>query len=159
MLRELDPAKPAHGLYALADLVGATYARDRQLTLAALGVSRPWRCCSRSSAIHGVLSHRVRERTREIGIRMAVGASRAHVLRLVAGHGPALVALGVVLGAPRSRCRSPGSCRALLFGTSRLDPAARVGRRCCCRSPRFVVSLHPAWRAARIDAAEVLRAG
>ena len=156
VLHELDPAKPAHGLYALSDLVGATYARDRQLTLA-LSAFAAVAVLLSLAGIHGVLSHRVRERTREIGIRIAVGASSGHVLRLVARHGLKLVALGVVLGAllALSLVRFVSG---LLFGASGLDPAAAWAV-LLLPLAALLVSLHPAWRAARIDAAEVLRAG
>ena len=156
VLHELDPAKPAHGLYALSDLVGATYARDRQLTLA-LSAFAAVAVLLSLAGIHGVLSHRVRERAREIGIRVAVGASSGHVLRLVARHGLKLVALGVVLGAllALSLVRFVSG---LLFGVSGLDPAAAWAV-LLLPLAALLVSLHPAWRAARIDAAEVLRAG
>jgi predicted permease len=156
VLHELDPAKPAHGLYALSDLVGATYARDRQLTLA-LSAFAAVAVLLSLAGIHGVLSHRVRERTREIGIRIAVGASSGHVLRLVARHGLKLVALGVVLGTllALSLVRFVSG---LLFGASGLDPAVAWAV-LLLPLAALLVSLHPAWRAARIDAAEVLRAG
>ena len=105
----------------------------------------------------GILSHRVRERTREIGIRMAVGADRAHLLRWIAGHGLRLTLAGVVLGSALA-VASSRAVSGLLFGVSPTDPAAALT---VLFLPliALVVSLHPAWRATRIDAAEVLRAG
>ena len=75
VLHELDPTMPPHGLHALSDLLGATYARDRQAmrVLSAFAVAAALLALL---GIHGILTHRVRERTREIGIRMAVGADR-----------------------------------------------------------------------------------
>ncbi len=107
--------------------------------------------------IHGILSHRVRERTREIGIRMAVGADRAHLLRWIAGHGLKLTLAGVALGSALAAV-SARAVSSLLFGVSLTDPAAAVA---VIALPliALVVSLHPALRATRIDAAEVLRAG
>ncbi len=132
VLRELDPKKPAHGLHSLEDLLGATYARDRQAMLVLSSFAAVAVVLS-LLGIHGILSHRVRERTREIGIRMAIGADRAHLLRWVAGHGLKLILCGVVVGSSLAVAALP------LIG--------------------LAVSLHPAWRATRIDAAEVLRAG
>ena len=156
VLHELDPAKPAHGLYALADLVGATYARDRYVmqvlaSFAAVAVLLSL------VGVHGVLSHRVRERTREIGIRIAVGASEAHLLRWITGQGLRLVLAGLVIGSTLSTALAR-VVSGLLFGTSPLDPAALLA---VAALPllALVASLHPAWRAARTSAAEVLRAG
>ena len=77
VLHELDAQKPAHGIHALADLLGATYARDRQTMLVMAGFAVAALLLA-VFGVHGVLLHRVRERTREIGIRMAIGASRGH---------------------------------------------------------------------------------
>ncbi|HSD26371.1 MAG TPA: ABC transporter permease [Vicinamibacteria bacterium] len=156
VLRDLDPGKPPQGLHALSDLLGATYARDRQAmivvsTFAVVAVLLSL------LGIHGVLSHRVRERTREIGIRMAIGADQGHLLWWIAGRGLRLVAIGLVLGS----ATAVASCRllsGLLFGVSPMDPAVPMAVAALPLVALFV-SLHPAWRATRIDAADVLRAG
>jgi putative ABC transport system permease protein len=156
VLHELDPGKPAHGIQTLEDLQGATYSRDRQTMLivcafAAVAVLMA------VLGIHGVLSHRVRERTREIGIRMAIGADRAHLLRWITGQCLRLVLTGLVLGGALAAA-SGRLLSGLLFGVRATDPAAALA---VAGLPlvAFLVSLHPAWKATRIDAAEVLRAG
>jgi putative ABC transport system permease protein len=156
VLRALDPRKPAHGIHSLDDLLGATYARDRQAMLV-LSAFAALTVLLSLLGVHGILSHRVRERTREIGIRMAVGADRAHLLRWVAGHGLKLTLIGVVLGSAVAGA-SARVFSGLLFEVSAGDPAAALA---VAALPliALVVSLHPAWRATRIDTAEVLRAG
>jgi len=156
VLRDLDPRKPAHGIHRLEDLLGATYSRDRHAMLVLSAFAAVALLLS-LLGIHGILSHRVRERTREIGIRMAVGADRAHLLRWIAGHGLKLTVAGVVLGGALAAV-SAGAVSRLLFGVSFTDAAAllAVG---ALPLIALAVSLHPAWRATRIDAAEVLRAG
>ena len=156
VLHELDPAKPAHGLYDLADLVGATYARDRHVMLV-LASFAAVAVLLALVGVHGVLSHRVRERTREIGIRIAVGASETHLLRWITGQGLRLVLLGLVIGSALAAALAR-FVAGLLFGTSPLDPAALLTI-AALPLVALVVSLHPAWRAARTSAAEVLRAG
>jgi ABC-type antimicrobial peptide transport system permease subunit len=156
VLRKLDPDKPAHGLYPLADLVGATYARERYL-MAVLSAFAAVAVLLALVGVHGVLSHRVRERTREIGIRMALGAGGAQLVRWVAGQGLRLVLAGVVVGAALASALSR-LVTGVLFGTSPLDPAA-LAAVVALPLVAFVVSLHPARRAARTRAAEVLRAG
>jgi putative ABC transport system permease protein len=156
VLRELDPGKPAHGLRRLEDLLGATYSRDRQAMLV-LSTFASVAVLLALLGIHGVLSHRVRQRTREIGIRMAIGADRAHLLRWMAGYGLRLVLAGVVLGGALAAAAAR-LVAGLLFGVSAMDPAPALA---VAALPllAFLVSLHPAWKATRIDAAEVLRAG
>jgi hypothetical protein len=156
VLHELDPAKPAHGLYDLQDLVGSTYARDRYLMLA-LSAFAAVAVLLALVGVHGVLSHRVRERTREIGIRIAVGASQTHLLRWITGQGLRLVLLGLAVGTALAVALAR-VVAGLLFGTSPRDPAAllAVG---ALPLVALLVSLHPAWRAARTPAADVLRAG
>jgi putative ABC transport system permease protein len=156
VLRELDPRKPAHGIRTLEDLLGATYSRDRHAMLVLSAFAAVAMLLS-LLGIHGILSHRVRERTREIGIRMAVGADRAHLLRWIAGHGLRLTLTGVVLGSALAAA-SARAVSGLLYGVSPADPAAALAVG-ALPLVALVVSLHPAWRATRIDAAEVLRAG
>jgi putative ABC transport system permease protein len=156
VLRELDPAKPAHGIYDLAQLASATYARDRQLTLVLSGFAGVAVLLA-LVGVHGVLQHRVRERTREIGVRMALGAGEAELVRWVAGAGLRLLVPGLVLGAIAAAALRP-VVAGLLFGTSPLDPAA-LAAVAALPLLALVVSLHPARRAARTDAADVLRAG
>jgi putative ABC transport system permease protein len=156
VLHELDPRKPAHGLHSLEDLLGATYARDRHAMLllsvfAAVAVSLAL------LGVHGILSHRVRERTREIGIRMAVGADQSHLMRWVAGQGLRLIVAGVVLGVGLAAA-SARLLAGVLFGVTPADPATAAAI-FVLPLVGLAVSLHPAWRATRIDAAEVLRAG
>jgi predicted permease len=156
VLHELDPRKPAHGLHSLEDLLGATYARDRHAMLA-LSVFAAVAVLLALLGVHGILSHRVRERTREIGIRMAVGADRAHLLRWVAGQGLRLILVGVVLGMALAAA-SARLVSGLLFGVTPSDPVVALAV-VALPLVGLAVSLHPAWRATRIDAAEVLRAG
>ena len=157
VLRELDPGKPAHGIHSLEDLLGATYSRDRHAML----VLSAFACVASVLAllgIHGVLAHRVRERTREIGIRMAIGADRGHLLRWIAGYGLRLMLVGVAVGGALA-AMSASVVSGLLFGVSPADPAAAALVLLALPLVGLVISLHPAWRATRIDAAVVLRMG
>ena len=156
ILHELDAQKPAHGIHALSDLLGATYAHDRQ-TMRVMTAFAAAALLLSLFGVHGVLLHRVREQTREIGIRMAVGASRGRVVSWVAGHGLRLVlfGLGVGLGLAAVSTRALSS---LLFGVGRADPASLFAV-AALPLTALIVSLHPAWRASRIDPSEVLRRG
>jgi putative ABC transport system permease protein len=156
VLRELDPMVPAYGIHGLEDLLGATYSRDRtaMVILSAFAVAT---VLLSLLGVHGILLHLVRERTREIGIRTALGADPARLRRWIAARGLKLTLAGIaggsILAAAGARAVST-----LLFGVSPADPAAALA---VAALPLVVLvtSLHPAWRATRIDATEVLRAG
>ena len=156
VFREIDAQKPAHGVHSLEELLGATYARDRQAMLVLSAFALVSVLLS-LLGLHGILLHRVRERTREIGIRIAVGAGRGRVLAWVAGQGLRLTLAGVALGLALAAA-SWRALSALLVGVSPADPAPAlvVG---AFPLVALLVALHPAWGATRIDAAEVLRRG
>ena len=107
--------------------------------------------------IYGVTSYSVARRTREIGIRMALGADRATVLRLVIRQGAVLtvvgIAIGVTLGAAGAQF-----LRSLLFGVSALDPIAFGGAALLFGVVSLAASYFPARRATRVDPMLALRA-
>ena len=110
-----------------------------------------------ATGIYGVLSAGVAERTREIGVRAAMGASRASILALVVRQGLALTALGVAIGL----CGAAWASRALvtlLFGVSPLDPLTYAGVVVLLVCGAAAASWRPAWRASRVDPAITLRA-
>ena len=107
--------------------------------------------------IYGVLSGRVTERTREIGIRSALGASRASVLSMVLREGMTLVAIGIVAGV----LAAVGASQilvTLLFGISRLDTLTYVSVIALLTSVAAIACWLPAWRAARVPASIALTA-
>lgn len=156
ILRELDPGKPPHGIQTLEDLLGATFSRDRQAMLVLSAFAAVTLLLS-LLGIHGILSHRVRERTREIGIRMALGADPAQLRRGIASHGLKLTLAGIIVGSALAAA-SARAVSGLLFGVSATDPVAALA---VAAVPliALLVSLHPAWCATRIDAAQELRSG
>jgi ABC-type antimicrobial peptide transport system permease subunit len=110
-----------------------------------------------ATGIYGVLSGSVSERTREIGIRAALGASRGDILELVLKQGMHLTGLGVVLGLAGAVLASQGLVT-LLFGVSRLDPVTYMGVIALLLAVAGLACWIPASRAARVDPAITLRA-
>jgi predicted permease len=106
--------------------------------------------------IYGVLSYVVGQGMREIGIRVALGATRRRVLRLVLRHGLALVATGLALGFAASLAagRALGS---LLVGVAPHDPATFAGVAAVVAATALLAALVPARRALRVDPGRVLR--
>ena len=106
--------------------------------------------------IYGVLSGSVSERTREIGVRVAVGATRYQIVALVVRQGMLLTAAGIAIGLVGAWAASQ-TIVTLLFGVSRLDPATYSGVIVLLAGASSIACGIPAWRAARIDPAATLR--
>jgi putative ABC transport system permease protein len=109
-----------------------------------------------ATGIYGVLSGSVTERTREIGVRLALGASRRHILALVFRQGMTLTGLGVAIGLLGAVAASQAIIT-LLYGVSWLDPVAYLGVVALLVGVSAVACWLPAWRAARVDPAITLR--
>ena len=110
-----------------------------------------------ATGIYGVLSGSVAERTREIGVRAALGASRLDILSLVARQGMVLMAVGMLIGVAGAVMASQALVT-MLFGVSRLDPVTYGAVVLLLTLVSVVASAIPAWRAARVDPAITLRA-
>lgn len=154
-LKAVDPQKPAQGLFALSDLVGATYARDRQL-MATLLVFAVAVTLLAAISVYGVLSQRVRERAREIGIRVAIGADAPRVLRWLAASGLRLIVIGLVIGLAASYAIG-GLIRGVLFGVEPTDAVAAAGSLGGMLLLGLAAMLIPSWQALRINPVEMLR--
>ncbi|HEY2466390.1 MAG TPA: ABC transporter permease [Terracidiphilus sp.] len=106
--------------------------------------------------LYGVLSGSVAERMHEIGVRMALGATRSNILALALGDGMRLTGFGIGLGV----CGAFAASRAitsLLFGTSALDPLAWFGMSALLAVVAVLSCSIPAWRGSKVDPATTLR--
>jgi predicted permease len=106
--------------------------------------------------VYGVMSYSVSQRTRELGIRMALGAQPASVLRLVAGDGMRLVGTGLLIGLTAAFALTR-LLRSLLYEVTTSDPWTYVGVSLLLLVVAFVACLIPAQRAARVDPLVALR--
>jgi putative ABC transport system permease protein len=113
------------------------------LTLAAVG-------------IYGVVAYSVARRTQEIGIRMALGAQRSDVLRLILGEGVRMAVLGVTIGIAASLAITR-VMSTLLFGVSSTDPLTFAGVAALLSLVALLASYIPARRAMRVDPLVALR--
>ena len=110
-----------------------------------------------AAGIYGVLAGSVAERTREIGVRAALGASRRDILALVLRHGMTLTGLGVAFGLAGAVAATQ-ALATMLFSVSRLDPVTYCGVVAVLGGVATLACSVPAWRAAQVDPATTLRA-
>ncbi|MBL8961191.1 MAG: multidrug ABC transporter substrate-binding protein, partial [Gemmatimonadetes bacterium] len=106
--------------------------------------------------IFGVMSGMVNERTREIGVRTALGATPTRILTEFVRTGASLAALGIAIGATGSLLLA-GALRSLVFGVSPRDPATLVAVSLGVGIVAIAATSWPAWRATRMDASTALR--
>ena len=108
------------------------------------------------AGMYGVLSYTVSQRTREIGVRAALGGTPVHITRLIVGDGLTLGATGAVLGAATGLAATR-VMSSLLYGTSAFDPAAWVGAVLTLLLVVAIATAIPAFRASRVAPAVVLK--
>jgi predicted permease len=151
----VNPNLPLARVKTLEEWLEDSMART-SFTLIMLGIAAAMALLLGAVGIYGVISYTVSQRTREIGLRMALGAQRADVSRLVLRQGFLLVGLGVLLGlgaaAGLTRLMS-----ALLFGVSATDPITYLAAALGLGSIALMASYFPARRAAGVDPMEALR--
>ena len=116
----------------------------------------PWFWLLAFVATYGVMAFTVAARTREIGIRMALGAGQARVLRLVMGESVALTAIGIALGVPGAMLASH-AVGSFLYGLSATDPWTYALLAAVLAGIALSAAWIPARRAARVDPMVALR--
>jgi putative ABC transport system permease protein len=154
-VRELDPDLPVYGLQPMTEAVAAATSQSRFYVLL-LGGFAMIALVLAAVGIYGVIAYAVRQRTQEIGIRMALGASRDGVLRMVVGQGMALALMGAAAGLAGAFVAARG-LRSLLFEVSASDPATYAGVALVLVAVAAVASYLPARRAARTEPSLALR--
>ena len=155
-VREVDPTVLLHAIEPLSVTLAQTTAQPR-FTMLVLGVFAAIALVLAMVGVHGVLSYTVAQRTREIGIRMALGADRDSVRGLVLGQGARLVAAGLALGLAGAIGLSR-LLASLLYGVHPNDPMTLVLVAVGLGAVALVASWLPARRAARVDPLVALRA-
>jgi predicted permease len=152
----VNPNLPLASVRTLEEVVGASMART-SFTLVMLAIAGAMALLLGVAGIYGVISYSVSQRTREIGIRMALGAQRGEVTRMFVGYGLRLAAIGIACGliAAVTLGRVMAS---LLFETSPLDPATYAAVCLSLVAAAMLASYVPALRATAINPVTALRA-
>ena len=151
----VDPQLAVFGVEPLQDTVGRSVSRQR-FTMLLLGAFAGVAIVLAAVGVHGVLSYLVSRRTSEMGIRMALGASRGNVIALVARQGATLAALGLAIGLVLALVSSRllGS---LLYGVTPTDPATFAAVAITVFTVAMLATVLPARRATGIAPVEALR--
>jgi putative ABC transport system permease protein len=152
----VDKDQPIVRVATMDDLLAAS-AAERRFALILFEAFGIVALVLAATGIYGVLSGTVTERTREIGVRLALGASRSDILALVVRQGMTLTGLGVVVGLSGAVAATQ-AIATLLFGVSRLDPITYLGVIALLVGVSMIACWVPAWRAARVDPSITLRA-
>jgi putative ABC transport system permease protein len=152
---EVDPEQAVSNIATLDQVLFDSIA-SRRFSATLLGTLAGLGLLLASVGVYGVISYGVSERTREIGIRMALGAARGDVLSLVVGEGMKLLLLGVGAGAISSLLLTP-VLSGLLFGVSPRDPVAFAASAVFLAAVALLACYVPARRASRIDPMVALR--
>ena len=154
-IAELDPELPVSDVLTMQQIIerslgNASLSASLVLAFAVLSLMLA------SVGLYGVLSYLTTQRTGEIGVRLALGAQREQVVRLMLGDGLRPAFYGLLLGL----AASAGAVRlieSMLYGTRPLDPAIFAGVAATLLVVAALACLIPAWRASRIDPMQALR--
>jgi putative ABC transport system permease protein len=154
-VRELDRDQPVFGLVPMHQVIEESVASQRFATLL-LGMFAGIALILGSVGIYGVMSYLVTERTHEMGIRMALGATRTDVMRLVLKYGLTLAAAGLALGLIGSVALTR-LLVGLLYGVSPTDPVTLGAMGALLVGVALLACYLPARRATRVDPMVALR--
>ena len=155
-VRALDSSLPVANVRTMENVVGAALSTPR-FTGILLSSFAVLALVLSAVGIYGVLSYLVNRRTREIGIRVAIGAGRTEVLQLILRSGMLLALLGVAIGVGVAVFASRVMA-GLLHEVSPLDPLTFSAVGIVLAAVAFIASLVPAWRATRVDPVVALKA-
>ena len=155
IVNRADPSQPVSDVRTLADVV-ETETGDRRTQLRVLALFAIVAVLLAAVGIHGLLAYVVSSRTREIGVRVALGASPGAVMRLVLARGVMLSAVGVALGTAVATAAGRG-LQALLAGVSPADPASLAAAAALSLLMALAGSAWPALRAVRINPVDAIR--
>lgn len=156
VIRELEPTLPLHGVRMLSDLARDSVARQRLQTTLFAALAAIAGALS-LVGLYSVIAFSVAQRTREIGVRVALGAHPRHIVKLIGRHGARLIACGLALGL-LAAFAAARLMESLLFEISATDPWAFCSVPVALSAVALAASLLPTRRALRVSPTEALRA-
>ncbi len=155
-LRGMDPNIPLAGVGTMGEVLDRSTS-FRRTVAGAVGIFALAALLLAALGLYGVLAYQVTQRTHEIGIRVALGARAEHILRMVLGHGFALVGIGLALGVVGAFAASR-AIRGRLYEVGATDPVTFVGVVLFFAVVALFACLLPSWKAWRVDPVVAFRA-
>jgi predicted permease len=155
IVRQVDPGQPLSDVRMMADVIGGQTA-TRQAQLRVLGALAILALLLAGVGIHGLLAFTVAQRSREIGVRLALGAEPSTVARMIVSEAVRMAMIGVVPGILGAYAAAR-AMSALLFGVRPEDPVTISVAAVLCLATAVLGCLRPAIRAARVDPLSALR--
>jgi putative ABC transport system permease protein len=155
-VESLDPDQPIGRIMTMEEAIAASLA-TRRLTMVLLGSFALLALLLASVGLYGVMALTVTQRTRELGIRMALGAERTNIFKLVLGHGMTLIAIGVGIGLIGA-IAAGRALMSLLYNVGAIDAGAVVTAITSLVLVALIACCVPARRATRVDPIVALRA-
>jgi putative ABC transport system permease protein len=154
-VRAIDPAMPLYNVRTLAEHVNRSLYLDR-LRATLIGSLAVLALALAAIGLYAVLSYTIAERTREVGVRLALGAQPGAVLRMLLGTGARVAGLGIGAGLILSFALTR-LVATQLYGLTATDPMTMAGASALLFAVALLASFIPAWRATRIDPVVALR--
>jgi predicted permease len=154
-VESVDPNVPVHSISSMDQIIARSVA-DRRFALELLGVFAAVALLLAAIGIYGVMSYSFSQRTHEIGIRLALGAQRMHILHMAIGEGMQLVVVGLAVGLIGAGALTR-FVRTMLFGVSPFDPITFAVISATLAAVAFLACYVPARRATRVDPLVALR--
>jgi putative ABC transport system permease protein len=151
----IDPGVPVFDVVSMNDILDRSLA-SRRFSADLVGGFAGLAVLLASIGIYGLLAYMVSQRSREIGIRMALGARRGHILRMFLRKGVALAGVGIVAGLAVS-ASTASTIASLLYGVRPHDPAVFLVVPFLLLVVAIAASLIPAWRATKVHPSVALR--
>jgi putative ABC transport system permease protein len=154
-VENINPNVPVHSISSMDQIIARSVA-DRRFGLELLGVFAAVALLLAAIGIYGVMSYSFNQRAHEIGIRLALGAQRMHILHMVIGEGMRVVAVGLAIGLMGAAALTR-FVRTMLFDVSPFDPITFAAISATLAAVAFLACLVPAQRATRVDPLIALR--